>query len=259
MWLRLAPLLSILLFGTFLSGTPVAGQTTPAPVVSSIEFTGRELVPEETLRKALSLKPGEPFTPARLEADRKALMGLGFFRSVGAAQRTADGQTTVTFRLNEWPEVSHIRVIGNTVVESRAIHSVIRTRVGQVLSAVQLQADIRAIEQLYRERGYVARVSEKLLDEAVRSGILKFEILELRIDDVQVEGGSPSLRARARSALVELAPALYRPEAVAIDQQRLLRVRGIHNAVPHVESVGPGKVRIRWLLNPSGQPAQPGS
>ena len=47
--------------------------------------------------------------------------------------------------------------------------------------------------------------------------------------DVQVEGGSPELQDRIRGALTEVAPQLYRPEAVARDQQRLLQLRGVRN------------------------------
>jgi hypothetical protein len=54
--------------------------------------------------------------------------------------------------------------------------------------------------------------------------------------------------------LVEVPPAFYRPEAVARDQQRLLKIRGIESATPKVETVSPGKVRILWLLNqPAGE------
>jgi hemolysin activation/secretion protein len=220
------------------------------PAVSGVQFAGLRNVREDVLRDTVKLKPGKSFSAAQMEEDRKALMALGFFRSVAAAQQTTNGQTGVTFRLAEWPRVAHIRVLGNTVVDRSSIHQVISTQLGQVLCSPQLQDDIRAIERLYRERGYVARISDRLLPEAARSGILRFEILEVQIEDVQIEGGSLGLRQRARRALTELPPQLYRPEAVTVDQRRLLKVRDVRNAVPRVETLEPGKVRIRWLLNP---------
>jgi hemolysin activation/secretion protein len=219
-------------------------------IVSVVQFAGRENVREDVLQENLTLKPGQPFSATQMEADRKALFALGYFRSVSASQRTANGQTEITYRLVEWPLVTHIRVQGNTVVEKRNLHELISTQVGQVLCAPQLQDDIQAIERFYRERGYVARVSDRLLDDAAKSGILRFEILEVRIEEVLVEGGTPVLRARAREILRETPPALYQPEDVGLDQRRLLRLRGVRNAVPRVEALAPGKVRIRWLLNP---------
>jgi hemolysin activation/secretion protein len=178
------------------------------------------------------------------------LLSLGYFRSVSAAQRVEGEQAQVTFRLVEWPRVTHIRVLGNRVVDLGTILSAIGTRVGQVLCGPQLQSDIRGVEQLYRERGYVARISERLLDEAAGVGILRFEILEVAIEDVTVEGGSGALRQRAKRMLVERPPSLYRPEAVAEEKLRLMRLRGVQDAVARVEPTAPGKVRIRWVLNP---------
>ncbi len=250
------------LFTCLFSAAALCGPVTPAraqapvkavasgPKLSGIQFVGLQNVKETYVREALTMKPGEGFTPAMLEKDRQALIGMGFFRSVGATQRTNSGKTEVTFRVVEWPKVIHVRVLGNTVVDLKTIHEVISTQVGQVFCAPQLKDDIRAIEQLYRERGYVARISERLLDEATRSGILRFEILELRIEDVQLEGGSNELCLRCRKILSQVTGRFYRPESVSLDQQRLLQVRGVRGAVPRVEVTAPGKVRIRWLLNP---------
>lgn len=231
------------------------------PVVGSVEFAGRVNVRESTCLDAISLKPGSPFSQQKLDADRKALLGTGFFRSVSASQATNGGDTRVTFRVVEWPVVRFIRVLGNSVVDSKAIREVISTQLGQVLCAPQLQDDVRAIERLYRERGYVARISEKLLDDAAENGILKFEILELRIAEVAVEGGTAGLRKKAWEVLHETAPNLYRPEEVTLDQRRLLHLRGIDHAIPTVTLVAPGQVKIVWQLNPppgSPEPAMPG-
>jgi len=229
---------------------PTRGQAQQPPVVASVEFVGRVHVLESTCTDAVSLKAGAPFTAARLESDRRALLGTGYFRSVSASQVTANGRTQVTFRVVEWPVVRHIRVLGNTLVDLRRIREVVSTQLGQVLRATQLQDDIRAIERLYRERGYVARIAERILDEATRSGILRFEILEVRIQEVLLDGGDPRLREKARAALQEVPPRFYRPDDVTLDQRRLQAIKGIDYAVPRVTITAPGMVRITWALNP---------
>lgn len=232
-----------------LATTRGAEAADPAPVVETIEFAGRNNVEETALRHALTLNEGEPFAATEMEADRKALLALGFFRSVAAAQRTQNGRTQITYRLAELPRVLHIRVSGNSVVDRRAIQGVVSTRLGQVLCLPRLLEDVRAIEQLYRERGYVARLDDKPLDEATRTGIIGFAVMEVRIDSVEFEGGTAKLRERARQELEEVAPDLYQPEAVSEDQQRLLQLKGIRSAVARVEASGPGRVRIHWVLN----------
>lgn len=225
-------------------------QAQAASTVGSIQFPGRMNVSEEALRAALQLKEGQAFSPTAMEADRKALLALGYFRTVTSAQQTANGKTDLAYRLVEWPKVIHIRVLGNTIVDQRAIREAIKTQLGQVLSSRQLLEDIRGIEQLYQDKGYVAHVAQSILDEATKSGILKFDILEVRIGDVVVEGGDRRMQERCRKVLVEVPPELYRPAAVAVDQQRLLRVHGVKDAVAKVETITPDQVRIRWQLNP---------
>ncbi len=229
----------------------VPGPVTAAPpVIDSVTVAGCANVEEAAIRKAISLRPGEPLDPARMEADRKAILALGFFRSVAASQQTENGHARVQFRVVEWPKVTFIRVLGNTVVDQRSIRAAISTKLGQVLNGPQLQADISAIERLYRDQGYVARVSESILEEATRTGILRFEILELKIAEIEMQGGDEELRRRARQVLLQEPPALYRPLDVSMDQRRLLQVRGVKSALAQVEIISPGNVRIRWVLNP---------
>jgi outer membrane protein assembly factor BamA len=242
--------LRVALLAALVAAAPGARAQQPEPRVASVEFQGRVNVLESTCAEVVGLKPGSAFTAVQLEADRRALLGLGYFRSVSASQLTQAGRTQVTFRVVEWPVVRHIRVLGNTLVDLRRIREVISTQLGQVLRATQLQDDIRAIERLYRERGFVARIAERIVDEATRSGILRFEVLEVRIQDVTVEGGDERLRRRAREALQELPPRFYRPEDVTLDQRRLLRIPGIDYAVPRVSFVAAGQVRVVWVLNP---------
>jgi len=236
---------------------PVLAQAERVSNVSTVVLSGLLNVPEQTVRPLLSLKPGEPYTAAKLAADRKALLDTGYFRRIQADARPVAGQTQVTFTLVEWPLVSHIRILGSTLVPLRDLYGALTTQVGQVLRSIQLQNDIRAIERLYRERGYVARVSERILDEAAKSGILRFEILELKIDGLDLEGGTPEQRERVRAELTEKPGNFYRPLAVGMDQQRVLQVRGVKSAIARVEPSGPGKVRIRWLLNPPPDTRQP--
>jgi hemolysin activation/secretion protein len=196
-----------------------------------------------------------------LDADRKSLLTLGYFRRVAAFEQSIGSQVLVTFRLAEWPQVAHIRITGNTAVDLSSLHATVGTRLGQVLSTRQLAADIAAIEKVYRARGFVARVSERIVDEATSSGILRFEIIELRIGAVEVEAPLPGLAERCRRVLQETPPRLYQPAAVAEDQARLLNLPHVRSAEPVVESLSegnrpgtaamsePGKVKIRWRVN----------
>jgi outer membrane protein assembly factor BamA len=238
-----------------LIAAPLCGaveQAQDPSVVDSVVCEGLVRVKEDAVRQVLSLKAGSDFSPQQMEADRKAVLGLGYFRTVTSTQRTVNGKTTVTLRLVEWPQVAHLRILGNTVIDRKALLDSLSLQVGQVFNASQLVDDIHAVEQLYRERGYVAHVSERILDEATRTGILRFEILEVKIGEITFDGGDEALRAKARRAVREVPPNLYRPEAVTVDQLRLLKIKGVNLAQARVETLDPARVRIRWMLNPAG-------
>lgn len=219
------------------------------PPVAGITVSGQMNVEEARIRSVIQSKVGQPFSEPRMEADRKAILGLGFFRSVTATRQPAGNRVTLTFQVNEWPKVTHIRVSGNSAVEKAELHAMLKTQRGQLLSTRTLAEDIRAIEELYRKRGYVAHVSESILDEAIRTGILRFEIVELAIHRVTVEGGGGAQRRAAEELLEEIPTKLYRPTDVAQDQQRLLKIKGVRSADARVEQLEPGKVHIRWVLN----------
>lgn len=247
---------TFLILAASLAGLPAGAAPEPQPLpVGSVRIEGLVHVKEAPIREVLVLRPGDRWSQAAMDRARQAILATGYFRSVTAAHGVADGRENVTFRVVEWPRVVFVRVVGNTVVDRGELMQLISTQAGQVLCAPQLQDDIRAIEAYYRERGYVARVSDHLLDEAPKNGILRFEIVEYAIGEVAVEGGTPELQERARKTLQEVPPELYRPEAVAIDQRRLLRLRGVKTATAEVTPLEAGKVRIRWLLN--SPPAEP--
>lgn len=235
---------------------PAALRAAGAMVVEAVRLEGIYHVPDPELRRHLKLRPGAPCTPALVEADRKALAELGLFRSVTAHQVSRGTRVTVTFRLVEWPRVAHVRVLGNTVVEREAIQRALNTRVGEVLRPATLQADIAAIEALYRERGYVGRISESLLGEGAESGILRFEVIEVALGEVTVELPATTprreaerLRRAALAALAERPPALYRPEALTADRERLRALKGVRAVAVIVENINPARVRVRWRLN----------
>ena len=59
--------------------------------------------------------------------------------------------------------------------------------------------------------------------------------------------GPEVVREGLSSPFKELPPKLYRPEAVTVDQVRLLKIKGIDLAQARVETLDPARVRIRQL------------
>ena len=224
------------------------------PRVREIVIAGNRRVPEATIRQAITTRVGEPLSRQRLDQDRAAIERLGYFRTVAPPRTQVEsGEATVVFQVTELPEVLYVRITGNVLIERSTIQRAIQTRVGEVLCLPKLLDDLEAVRRLYRDRGYVAIVSESTLDEAVRSGIVRVEIVELTIGEVRFHGVAPEQEARLRRVVHETVGRPYQPAAVAADAHRLRRVRGVRQARPHVELIaaGTGKVRVNWYINPT--------
>lgn len=71
------------------------------PRIVAIQFVGNEVTQPRVMLREITLVPGDPADPARIEASRQAILDLGLFRSVEASLTpTADGVILV-FELRE--------------------------------------------------------------------------------------------------------------------------------------------------------------
>ncbi len=81
-------------------------ETGPRADIGRISFTGLKDVHEDFVRKALTIKPGERYSPSRIEAARRAVAALGVFSGVtvhAATKLDADGRIPLTFDVQERP------------------------------------------------------------------------------------------------------------------------------------------------------------
>ena len=96
-----------------------AAATSPAaaPVVVDVSVTGNTHVPSERILSVVQTKVGEPFDPAVVTNDLRAINDLGFFadQAPPVIKQRPDG-VAVTFRVVENPVVTSIRFAGNKTV-----------------------------------------------------------------------------------------------------------------------------------------------
>jgi outer membrane protein insertion porin family/translocation and assembly module TamA len=81
--------------------------------LGSIRIEGLQKIPEGPVRRALDLKPGEPYSLSRLEAARQALLDLGVFSAVAIEPDLPPG--------NAQPEVMPL-VVKVEVTKLRSVH-----------------------------------------------------------------------------------------------------------------------------------------
>ncbi|MCH8274551.1 MAG: BamA/TamA family outer membrane protein [Armatimonadetes bacterium] len=157
-------------------------------IVGEILVKGNELVSETSILAVMETKVGQIYQASQLRQDQQTLEALNYFSDVKVwGQRENAGQWRVVVEVVEWPVVRTIIVKGATVVPVATILERISLQAGEQFRPSYLEPDARAISDLYRERGYFARVArfEPTEDDA---GAILIEIVEVRVNRIIITG-----------------------------------------------------------------------
>lgn len=143
-----------------------------------VQFAGNTLIDDSKLRKRVDLAVNRPIDNAALEAGRAEIQEMYRKKGFSAATVTyrigapsAEGYSTVLFTINEGTQgvLRNVEFVGNTAFTSEKLKGEmsqkekgLKSMLGQGGStdAETLAQDVRAIEDFYRDNGYLnARVT----------------------------------------------------------------------------------------------------
>lgn len=173
---------------------------------------------EQLARNQIRVQPGTPLALDVVLEDVSRLNRLGRFRTIRSeVQPRADGSVTVIYTLSEQPLIQDVQVVGNREITDQDILAAAGVTVGTPADRFQIDRGARAIEDLYRARGFYAvrvGVDERALEA---SAIVLYRVIEgqrVRVTGLRFEGNRAfsdrELRARIRTAvyipIIEKAP-----------------------------------------------------
>lgn len=178
-------------------------------LIREVRFEGLSRVTDQFARNQLRTSAGRPLEWSTVREDVRRLERLGQFREIQAEVVVeADLSVSVVFKVIEAPIVRSVDVVGNRQIPDTDIQQ----RVGTMVSLIagvprdeyQLGAAQRAVEELYRSRGfYQARVTidESELDE---SGIVILRVREgerVKVTDIRFSGNQAFLSKQLQPLL----------------------------------------------------------
>lgn len=155
--------------------------------IAEIAITGNQNINAETIRNAVSLKPGDTYTEAAVAKDRAAIMSLGYFSAVTVHTEDVAGGIKLTYEVTENPKITEIKVVGSGPVPPEKIVELMKTQVGQVLNTTTVNQDIGAIQAYYADLGYLGYVTEDI-DVNPGTGVLTVPILVASVESVEISG-----------------------------------------------------------------------
>jgi outer membrane protein assembly complex protein YaeT len=159
---------------------PPALSAPGAPMVVAVSVTGNAHVPTDRILAVVSTKVGDPFDPAKVQADLRAIADLGFFagQAPPLIKQRPDG-IAVTFRVIENPVVTSIRFDGNKTVSADTLLALMDTAPGQVFNIKTYQQDVIKINSYYDNVGFGGQLPTHVADVNIaRNGVLTLKIQE---------------------------------------------------------------------------------
>ena len=160
-------------------------------LISSVRVEGLKRVPEQLAANQLRVVEGQPFSAKTVDDDIRRLYRLGEFGSVVVSVNLQpDGSVAVVYTVEEAPIVVDVQAVGNQQVSDQQVAAVVNIAGGQPVDEFALSRAVRAIQELYRSKGYY--LADVVVDqEELKNGIVLFRIREgirLRVTSIRFEG-----------------------------------------------------------------------
>ena len=151
-----------------------------APTVVDVSVTGNTHIASDRILAVVKTKVGEPFDPAIVTEDLRAINDLGFFadQAPPVIKQRPDG-VAITFRVVENPVVTNIRFQGNKAVSADTISALMDTATGQVFNLKTYQEDVLKINSYYDKIGFGGQVPSHVTDVNIdQAGVLTLTVQE---------------------------------------------------------------------------------
>lgn len=139
-----------------------AQQSAGIVAVDSIRFEGLSSWDPEQLKTRLSTKVGQPYNPLLVREDLTRLAGV-MRRANVRTEANEDRTVDVIFKVEEFPRLRQVQILGNETVPTSRIESLIGVKPGDVLDDNVVGSLRRAVTDEHRQRGLAeAQVEVKI-------------------------------------------------------------------------------------------------
>ncbi len=197
----LGGLLSILFLG--LSGLVSAQE--PVQRVTALTLDGNRRIETSAVQGRLTLKVGDPYSPAVVRNQIRLLYETGFFEDVQSDVDPTPGGVAVTFHLKEKPFITEIVYDGNVELSEDKLKEKTTIKSQAFLDPQQVKESAEKIRSAYQEEGYyncnVTPIIQTLDEDRKRLTFYVKEGERARIKSVVFEGARSVTRKEMLSVI----------------------------------------------------------
>lgn len=157
-------------------------QVASGGTISEIRIEGTERVEPETVKSYMTVQPGDPFDPDRIDRTLKALFNTGLFSDV----RLSRVGNALVVKVVENPVINRVVFEGNHKLSDDNLRQEVQEKPRQVFTRTKAQSDVRRLLELYRRSGrFAATVDPKIIKLPQNRVDLVFEINEGSVTEVR--------------------------------------------------------------------------
>ncbi len=199
-------------------------------VIRDIMIAGNQRIEPATILSFMSVKSGQPATPAQINASLKALFETGLFRDARIDRRGS----VLVITVDENPVVNQIAFEGNDRIPDEALRGGVTNRERRVFTRAKAESDAEGILDAYRRSGrYGASVVPKIIELPQNRVDLVYEIEEgplTGVDSIRFIGNKVFSDFRLRRQITTDESSFfnflsstdtYDPDRLELDQQQL--------------------------------------
>ena len=154
--------------------------------IVDIEFEGASEITLPTVKVAVLENVGDTFSAAAALRDRNALVNTGYFYEAYQTFEEIPEGIVMTFHVLENPILTDIVYSGNTLYTKEELDNIMTVKKGEILNSNTLHDNIAAIQEDYRNEGFILmKVTDMNID---KDGVLTLKINEGILEGYAVKG-----------------------------------------------------------------------
>lgn len=159
-----------------------SAQVAAGGTIAEIRIEGTQRVEPETVRSYMTVQPGDPFDPDRVDRTLKALFNTGLFADV----RLSRVGNTLVVKVVENPVINRVVFEGNHKLSDTTLTQEVQEKPRQVFTRTKVQSDVRRLLEVYRRSGrFAATIDPKIIRLPQNRVDLVFEINEGTVTEVR--------------------------------------------------------------------------
>ena len=104
-----------------------------ASIIKKIIITGNVRIDSQTIKDKIKSKPGGILKLSTVDNDIKRVFKLGYFKRIIVSQKSAAGETILTYKIYEKPSIRNILFDGNNNIKDKNLLKIIDVKPYQIL------------------------------------------------------------------------------------------------------------------------------